>query len=100
MEGLNPTPYFFVKEIFLNIIIALRRLFIIFLLYFKCFTRAIFFVCSFFVVVVFCLFLFLFFHPSHIIHFIIRLYNLYIYNTKEVSASNQFATNDLVHFVC
>ena len=48
MEGSNPTPYFFVKEIFLNIIIALRRLFIIFLLYFKCFTRAIFFVCSFF----------------------------------------------------
>ena len=61
MEGSNPTPYFFVKEIFLNIIIALRRLFIIFLLYFKCFTRAIFFVCSFFVVVVSCLFLFLFF---------------------------------------
>ena len=51
MEGSNPTPYFFVKEIFLNIIIALRRRFIIFLLYFKCFTIANFFVCSFFVVV-------------------------------------------------
>ena len=37
MEGSNPTPYFFVKEIFLNIIIALGKLFIIFLLYFKCF---------------------------------------------------------------
>ena len=48
MEGSNPTPYFFVKEIFLNIIIALRRLFIIFLLYFKCFTITIFFVRSFF----------------------------------------------------
>ena len=36
MEGSKPTPYFFVKEIFLNIIIALRRLFIIFLLYLKC----------------------------------------------------------------
>ena len=49
MEGSNPTPYFFVKEIFLNIIIALRRLFIKFLLHFKCFysTVAIFFVCSF-----------------------------------------------------
>ena len=45
MEGSNPTLYFFVKEIFLNIIIALRRLFIIFLLDFKCFTMAIFFVC-------------------------------------------------------
>ena len=37
MEGSNPTPYFFVKEIFLNIIIALRRLFIKFSVYFKCF---------------------------------------------------------------
>ena len=37
MEGPNPTPYLFVKEIFLNIIIALRRLFIIIFLYFKCF---------------------------------------------------------------
>ena len=27
IEGSNPTPHFFVKEIFLNIIIALRRLF-------------------------------------------------------------------------
>ena len=58
MEGSNPTPYVFVKEIF----IALRRLFIIFLLYFKCFTIAFVCVCSFFVVV-FCLFLFLVFSP-------------------------------------
>ena len=58
MEGSNPTAYFFMEKVFLNIIIALRRLFIIFLLYFKCFTIAILFVCSFFVVVVFCLFLF------------------------------------------
>ena len=61
MEGSNPTPYFFVKEIFLNIIIALRRLFIIFLLYFKCFYYnnflclcVCFFFCVFFVA--FCLF--------------------------------------------
>ena len=33
MESSNPTPNFFVKEIFLNIIIALRRLFIIFWLF-------------------------------------------------------------------
>ena len=46
MEGSNLTPYFFVKEIYFDIIIALRILFIIFLLYFKCFTIAIFFVCS------------------------------------------------------
>ena len=46
MEGSNSTAYFFVKGIFLNIIVALRRLFIIFLLYLKCFTIAIFFVCS------------------------------------------------------
>ena len=43
MEGSNPTPYFFVREIFFNIIIALRRLFIIFLLSFNVFTIAIFF---------------------------------------------------------
>ena len=48
MEGSNPTPHCFVKEIFLNIIIALRRLFIIFLLYFNVFTIAIFFVVFFF----------------------------------------------------
>ena len=69
MEGSNPAPYFFVKEIV-------------------------------FFVVVFCQFLFLAFYPSHIIHFIIRLYNMYVYNTKEFSASNQFVTNDLVSLVC
>ena len=37
MKGSNPIPYFFVKEIFLNIIIALRRLFITFFVYFECF---------------------------------------------------------------
>ena len=100
MEGSNPTPYVFVKNIFLNIIIALRRLSIIFLLYFKCFYYSNFLCVFVFVVVVFCLFLFLVFSSFHIIHFIIRLYNVYIYNTKEFSASNQFATNDLVHFVC
>ena len=59
MEGSNPTPSFFVKEIFLNISIALRRLFIIFLLYFKCFYYrnflCVFVFCVFFFVV-FCLF--------------------------------------------
>ena len=92
MEGSNPTPYFFVKEIFLNIIIALRRHFIIVLLYFKCFYYSIF--------LYFVYFCFKFFHLSHIIHFIIRLYNMYINNTKEFRATNQFATSDLVHFVC
>ena len=48
MEGSNPTPYFFSKEIFLNIIIALRRLFIIFCYILNVFTIAIFFVCSLF----------------------------------------------------
>ena len=60
MEGSNPTPYFFVKEIFLNIIIALRRHFIIFLLYFKCFYYGNF-LCVFVFMLfffVFCLFLF------------------------------------------
>ena len=86
MEGSNLTPYFFVKEIFLNIIIALRRLFMIFLLYFiKCFYyNSIFFVCSFCLLLLhFVYFCLEFFHLSHIIHFIIRLYNMYIYNTKK-----------------
>ena len=81
MEGSNPTPYFFVNEIFLNIIIVLRRLFMRFLLHFECFTIVIFFVCSLFFVVVFCLFLFpafsFFTYNSCHYHSI-----LYIYNTK------------------
>ena len=85
MEGSNPTPYFFVKEIFLNIIIALRRHFIIFLLYFKCFYYSNF-LCVFvfygFFFLYFVYFCFEFFHLSRIIHSIIRLYNMYIYNTK------------------
>ena len=101
MEGSSPTPYFFVKEISLNIIIALRRLFIIFLLYFKCFYYSKFLcVFVFFCCCILSIFVLSFFHLSHIIHFIIRLYNMYIYNTKEFSASSQFATNDLVLFVC
>ena len=73
MEGSNPTPHFFVKEIFLDIIIALRRLFIIVLLYFRCFYYSNF-LCVFVFVVVCILSIFVssFFHPSHIIHFIIR----------------------------
>ena len=49
MEGSNTTPYLFVKEIFLNIIIALRRFLFIFCYILNVFTLAIFFVCSFFV---------------------------------------------------
>ena len=86
MEGSNPTPYFFVKEILLNIIIALRRLFIIFLLYSKCFYYSNFLcVFVFLLLLYFVYFCFEFFHFSHIIHFIIGLYSMYIYNTKEFS---------------
>ena len=48
MEGSNPTRliFFFMIEIFLNIIIALTRLFIIFLLYLNVFTL-VFFLCVF-----------------------------------------------------
>ena len=81
MEGSNPKHYFFVKEIFLNIIIALRRLFIIFLLYFKYFYYS-----NFLCVIIFCCCILSIFVSSflslHIIHFIIRLYNIFIYNTK------------------
>ena len=59
MEGSNPTPNFFVKEIFLNIVIALRRLFFLsYFGYFKCFYYSNF-LCVFVFFVVFCLFLFL-----------------------------------------
>ena len=56
MEGSNPTPYVFVNDIFLNVIIALRRLSIIFLLYFKCFYYS-----NFLCVFVFLLLYFVFF---------------------------------------
>ena len=72
MEGSNPTPYFYVKEIFLNIIIAFKIVFIIFCYILNRFTIAIFFVCSFFC----CCILSIFVSSVlsfHIIHFIIRL---------------------------
>ena len=58
MEGSNPTPHFFVKEIFLNIIIALRRLLSYFCYILNVFIIAIFFVCSFFFCFVFLLLLY------------------------------------------
>ena len=67
MEGSNPTPYFFVKEIFLNIIIDLRRHFIIILLYFKCFYYSSFLcVFVFYVFLYFVYFCFEFFFIFHI----------------------------------
>ena len=72
MEGSNLTPYFFVKEIFLNIIIALRILFITFCYILNVFTLAIFFVCSFSCCCISSIFVSIF-HLSHMIHFIIRL---------------------------
>ena len=63
MEGSSPTPYFFVKEIFLNIIIVLRRLFIIFLLCFKCFYYS-----NFLCVFVFCCILSIFVSSFFILH--------------------------------
>ena len=70
MEGSNPTAYFFVKEIFLNIIIALRRLFLYFCFILNVFTKCSNFLCVFVffvvVVVVFCLILFRVFFIFHI----------------------------------
>ena len=69
MEVSNPTPYFFVKEILLNIIIALRRLFIIFLLYIKCFYYSNF------------LCVFVFFLLLYFVYFCFEFFSSFTYNS-------------------
>ena len=76
MEGSNPTPYF------LNIIFALRRLFIIFLLYFKCFYYSNFFVCSGF----FCRILSIFVSSFFIFHISLSDYTTCTFTIQKNSA--------------